>query len=417
MTVVGLHVDAYKRLRAAELHPSPTGLIPVRGRNGAGKSSLIGAMLEALGAEKAELPITEGQHAGEVVLDLGELVVRKKFTRDASGKAKAALSITGADGGKVSSPASVLKELRGRFADPVAFLDQKPEDQVKTVVDVLGVGETLAELEAQALAIFEERRELGREHKRLEAIVSATSVPPDPPEGLRSYADVSADLRRAELVNDEYDALVTRRDSAERDGKGLAARIERAKLELADLEEQRAEREVEWRDAAQALVGRERIDTAELHAELQRASEERAFAVARDQYVTITEERNEAARAHDVANAALGEKRSEISTLLAGVEMPVDGMAYHPDDGLTINGIPFSQASQGERLRAAAGVAMAGSPSIRVLFVKEGSLLDDEARQVLAEAAAEKGFQLWMEIVDSDAEGAGVWIEDGEASE
>ena len=82
---------------------------------------------------------------------------------------------------------------------------------------------------------------------------------------------------------------------------------------------------------------------------------------------------------------------------------------------LKLNEIPFAQASQAERLKAAASVAMAGDPAIRVMFAREGSLLDEESRIYLAELAEASGFQLWLEVVDSEAEGSGVWIEDGEA--
>ncbi len=154
LTVVGLHVDNYKRLTAADLKPSPQGLVAVRGKNAQGKSSLIGSMLDALGATKASadaLPITVGERTATVVLDLGEIVVRKHWTRDRdTHKAKPSLSIVAKDGGKIRSPAAVLKELRGHFADPVAFLDLKAPEQVKVVLATLGLDEHLERLEAQA---------------------------------------------------------------------------------------------------------------------------------------------------------------------------------------------------------------------------------------------------------------------------
>ena len=59
--------------------------------------------------------------------------------------------------------------------------------------------------------------------------------------------------------------------------------------------------------------------------------------------------------------------------------MPVEGLSL-TDEGLTYNGVPFSQASQGERLRVAVGMALAMLPEpeegVRVILVRDGSLLD-----------------------------------------
>jgi len=168
LTVVRLHVDAFKRMRAARLHPSPTGLIPVRGRNAQGKSSLIESMMAALlGKEGAqELPIMEGAHGAHVVLDLGELVVKRTWKRDSGGRAETKLVVEDVRGVAQASPQKVLEGLLGHFADPVAFQAMKPDDQVKVVLGVLGLDAELAKLEAEATERFERRRDLGRESDR-----------------------------------------------------------------------------------------------------------------------------------------------------------------------------------------------------------------------------------------------------------
>ena len=125
-----------------------------------------------------------------------------------------------------------------------------------------------------------------------------------------------------------------------------------------------------------------------------------------------------AAAEHAKADSDLEAVRAKIRDLLAAAPFPVDGMAYDPDEKqITINGIPLAGASQAERIRIAAAVAMAGEPAIRVLFAREGSLLDDEGKAELARIADEKVWQLWLECVDSEREGTGIWIEGGEAFE
>lgn len=48
--------------------------------------------------------------------------------------------------------------------------------------------------------------------------------------------------------------------------------------------------------------------------------------------------------------------------------------------------------------------------------VSDGSLLDSESRKILADLAAEQGFQVWMELVDESGQ-VGIVIEDGKLAQ
>jgi hypothetical protein len=89
----------------------------------------------------------------------------------------------------------------------------------------------------------------------------------------------------------------------------------------------------------------------------------------------------------------------------------VPGLGFD-DDGVTYNGVPFSQCSSAEQLRVSLGVAMALNPRIRVLRITDGSLLDAENLAVIEEMADLQDFQVWIERVAEDGE-VGVVIEDG----
>ena len=54
--------------------------------------------------------------------------------------------------------------------------------------------------------------------------------------------------------------------------------------------------------------------------------------------------------------------------------------------------------------------------SLRVMLVREGSLLDAESMKTLESIAAEHGAQVWVECV-TNGEAVGVVIEDGEVRE
>lgn len=435
MTVVGLVVDAYKRLRAAHFSPSPTGLVQVRGRNGQGKSSLLDAVEVALrgGKSSDELPITQGEHGARVVLDLGELVVKRTWKRDSGGEAKSQLVVENADGTRRKGPQELLDMLCGQFVDPQRFLSLKPLEQAKEalrVVPPIGgvrVHEELERLERRAEEQFAQRRDLGRDADRTQKLVEeleqqAGLFEPDH----KSYPDaasLAAALQEAKDYNAGLQTLARQRDSAIEKGRQAHARVERLTLALAKAQEELAKAQedersagAEWRTANGMLADAVEIDVTpivtqlgEIEAEQQRRAKHEMLAQAR-------EEAARAAAVHKAADVELETTREAISGLLAAAQFPVEGMTYDPESkSLRIGLIPFSQASQMEKIDAGAAIAMAGDPPIRVLFIRNASLFDEASLARLARRAEERGYQVFCELVDDQKAGPGVWIEDGEA--
>ena len=73
-----------------------------------------------------------------------------------------------------------------------------------------------------------------------------------------------------------------------------------------------------------------------------------------------------------------------------------------------------TQASTARKIRVSTALLMALKPELRVLLVREGSLLDEDARAALEADAKEHGFVVLMECVGEDVAGGGVVIENGE---
>ena len=423
MTIRRLAVDNFMRIRVADVRPSPTGLILVRGRNASGKSSLIKSMSSILRGRRRsqELPIRDGEHGADVVLDLGDLVIREHWTRDSGGEAKSKLSVTAKDGSEIKSPRAILDALTGYFADPVAFLEMSSADQVKTTLAVLGLGGKLSVLEEEALEIFERRTTAGREAKRLAgartSMEAELATLPPAYEG-KPLEDLVTELKSSREQNEKLTA-------AEVDKRYATNRWREATKEIARLEAALVhQREVldaavrSGKIAAEALDAAEVLDLEPLYTEIKACERAAKYSGRHEQMCEIAIQAEAALQVHTASDEELKAKRAEITALLAGAKFPMDGVTYDPDDKtLKVGGIPFAQASQAERIKLAAAVAMAGTPLIKVMFAREGSLLDHESQAQLAEIAEASGFQLWLEVVDTDPVGSGVWIEDGEAFE
>src|SRR3990167_5427246 len=95
-----------QRLSAVEIEPTGDPVLVLACDNEEGKSSCLDAIEMALGGEKARPPepIRRGQEKGSVVLDLGDLIVTRKFTKGGKGS----IAVTNREGLKYPSPQALL---------------------------------------------------------------------------------------------------------------------------------------------------------------------------------------------------------------------------------------------------------------------------------------------------------------------
>ena len=114
----------------------------------------------------------------------------------------------------------------------------------------------------------------------------------------------------------------------------------------------------------------------------------------------------------------LDELTEEKAKRIAAVEMPVDGLGIDTERGVLFNNVPFKQAATGDQTEVSCALGMAANPKLRVLRIKDGSLLDAlhmERIRKMAEAGRGRGsYQFWIERVADADNGVGFYIEDGQ---
>jgi hypothetical protein len=113
----------------------------------------------------------------------------------------------------------------------------------------------------------------------------------------------------------------------------------------------------------------------------------------------------------DALTKAREDREAAKRAAIAAAKLPVDGISFG-DGEILLDGVPFDQASDAEQLRASIAIAMASNPKLRVIRVRDGSLLDADALKLLAEMADERDYQCWVERVSSDGK-VGFVLEDG----
>lgn len=410
LTVVGLQVENFKRVQAVNISPDPTQpIVAISGKNAQGKSSVIDAIWAALAGAaatrgtKTTKPVKDGADKATVRVDLGDLIVTRTWNK----AGKSTLTVTNADGAKYSSPQAMLDDLIGTLTfDPLAFTRLNPRDQVAALMEVVDLDVNLDELAEQRAELYAKRTEIGRDRKKLGDTPEIDYRLPEQETPVTELFDRINDARRAQGDKRE----------AEENLKWAMQKLQNLKDQRAELDkeiEQQAgttERlQDEYNTAAHAAEQAENPDELQGQVEdLDRTNAAIRNNNAAKQHAKQAEELDKAYAAKTDEIAALDKSKADA---LAGATFPLDGLSFG-DDGVTYNGQPLGQASAAEQLRAATAIAAALNPTVRVIRIADGSLLDSDSRAALEDMARAENFQIWLELVDESGE-LGIVIEDG----
>lgn len=398
MKIINLKAENVKKIKAVDITPTDSTVV-ITGKNGQGKSSVLDSILFALAGKDAlkntPKPVREGQEDARIELDLGDYKVVRTFT--AGGTTR--LEVISKDGAKFSSPQTLLDEIVGRIAfDPLAFANMKPDEQRSVLLDVLGLTEKVAELQAEYRAKYEERTIVGRELKTAEGHANSIVVPPGAPEAPVDTLAVSNELRTAQDSN----RLITEAEEALADTQQEIKELEQALKEAREAEAK----------AKVALKGKKKIDTTELELKLATAGEQnRAYELLKSSMEAIARVNTKKAEQKsltDEMDVILKQK----DDLITAAKLPIEGLNIDAE-GVTFKGMPFTQLSSAEQLKVSLAIAMAMNPKLRVMRIMDGSLLDTDNMAVVKEMATAEDYQVWIERVEDNGQ-VGILIENGE---
>lgn len=439
-TIVQLRAENIKRLKAVCI--TPTGaIVTVGGRNAQGKTSVLDAIMMALAGTKSvpSKPVRDGEKKGTIVLETQEIIVTRKF--NATGTTS--LEVTNRDKLVFPSPQAVLDKLCATLSfDPLQFvrLGDTPEgrrQQLQRLRDLAGVDTT--EIDAQRKTVFDQRTEINREVKRQEGVVA--SLPMSGPARVDTAA-VLEEMRTTEERNKGVNDQIRERQQADNDLAYFAKEIQKAELRVTADKQHLHTVEMALEAAKRTLAQSEKslhtakADRGELEANIALADAKPKPAledvgkyrqILRDAETTnaaaakVEQRKVEADKLLDLEKKA-ADKTAQLEKIEAdrlaltkSAKFPIEDLDLG-ESGVLYKGLPLEQASSAEQLRVGLAVACAVNPSLKVMLIRDGSLLDDDSLKLVAEMAEKNGAQVWLEKVGNDGK-CTVVIEDGEVVE
>lgn len=420
MKIVCLRAENYKRLTAVEIRPNGN-VVEIAGKNGSGKSSTLDSIWAGIAGKAAipSQPIRKGANEARIVLDLGELVVTRTF-KAKDGSFTTSIKVESADGGRFGSPQTVLDALMGELSfDPLAFtrMDAKAQfDALKRFVP----GVDFEQIERLNKADFDKRTDLNRDAKRLRA--EAGPLPETAPAERIDESALAQQLEQAATHNAEIERERADRDRTEQmlaralsDASGLRARAAELRRQADELEanadglERKAGEGKAIFDGLPPLANP--IDAATVRKNLDAAHAANVLFDQKDRHDDKIADAEIIEAQTAELTASMEKRNAEKLAAIAAAKMPIAGLGFG-DEGITLNGVPFNQASDAEQLRASIAIAAAMNPRLKVIRVRDGSLLDEDSMTLLAEFCEANDVQCWIERVSSDGR-VGFVLEDG----
>ena len=414
LTILGLEAENVKRLKAIMIHPAAVGVVKICGQNAAGKSSVLDAIEAALSSKRAEpeVPIRTGETSAKVVLDLGEFRVVRSWTDKGS-----YLSVHRQDG-KLAKPRDFLDRMIGTGLgfDPLAFATQKPATQVVALLDLLKLPEDPRKLDARKADLYAQRTEVNREIKTLQAQAAGLPGPNDAvPRELVSVEDLLAQHAAMTRMEAQNNSLRQEEASLQNQMRRCDETIGRIVAELETARAQRAEIGEAFVKTANAAAAIQDPDLAGIMEQIRTAESVNA----KVRQVQRHDELCEQILGKEMEATGLTSQMEGLDArklqILSEAPFPVPGLGFTEIQGeyrVTFNGIPLAECASSERLRVGMAIAMATNPTVRVILIREGSLLDKDSLAAVETMAKEGLYQIWVEIVGEDGADAFV-IQDG----
>lgn len=425
MKIIKLKSENIKRLKVFDITPGPH-INRISGANGSGKSSALDSIewLIAGTSRVASQPVRKGAGKARIVGETEELRITRTFVEGGSRNGLLKMESKSRPGMFHSGPQEILDKLMGPISfDPLEFIRMKAKQQFEVLRRLVKTDVNLDQLQADYQADYLRRREAKKERDQLQIRADGFAVPADLPTKKIDEAALVQELQEASSYNEGISQKQFERNKRRATRQILAEEIETQGQQLEDLEQQLEQLKAEIKNNRALLektdheIGAwpplpEPKDATALAEQITKARAINQGIDRRTRREDYQKEIDALDTEIETLSASLKAKEETKIATIAAAQFPVPGLAFGEEE-VIFEGLPFDQISNADQIRASVAIGMATNPELRVMRIKDGSLLDKASMDVIAQMAQAQDFQVFIEVVDESGK-VGVYLEDGE---
>lgn len=405
-----LQIENIKRVKAVALNPTENGLTVIGGKNGQGKTSVLDAIAWALGGDRYRPSNPERE--GSTLPPHIKLTLSNGLIVERSGK-NSALKVVDTTGKR--SGQQLLNEFVEQLAiDLPRFLQASNREKADTLLQVIGVGDRIHELEAKERDVYNRRRMIGQDADRKRKYADELPFYPAAPKELVSALDLIRQQQDILARNGENQRKRMRANQIEHEYGKAAAHVSLLKSQLAAAQKQLTQLEADLEIAQKDALDLQDESTEEVERSLQEIEQINIQVRANCDREKAEQDAAYYAQQYQELTAELEDIRHDKYALLNSAELPLPGLSVE-DSELTYNGKKWDCMSGADQLIAATAVVRAVNPKCGFVLLDKLEQLDADTLLNFGSWLEEQGLQAIATRVSTGPE-CSIIIEDGFAA-
>lgn len=378
-----LEIENVKRVKAVTIEPTSNGLTILGGNNNQGKTSVLDAIAWALGGNKYKpsKPARDGSMNPptlRVELSNGLIVERKGKNSD--------LKVTDPSGQKAG------QQLLDSFVEELAlnlpkFIESSAKDKANTLLQIIGVGEKLWELDRKEEQLYNERRTIGQIADQKKKYAAEQPQYPEAPNELVSIADLIHEQQEILARNGENARKRQNRENIVNEMHLSEARLKQLKEQLAQEEAVHDKLMGDYVEANKSIEDLVDESTEEIENSIANIEEINRKVRANLDKEKAEEDAKQYKSQYDNLSAEIDKVRDERKSLLDNADLPLQGLSVE-DGELVFGGQKWDNMSGSQQLRVSTAI-------VRKLKPECGFVLLDKLEQMDIPTLTE--FGKWLE--------------------
>lgn len=374
--ISSFEIENVKRVKAVALDPTENGLTVIGGRNGQGKTSVLDAIAWALGGNKfaPSQPYREGSTIPpHLKIELSNGIVVERSGKNSS------LKVIDPSGNK--SGQALLDKFVSQFAlNLPKFMNANGKEKADTLLQIIGVGDKLYELETEEERIYNQRHAIGQIADQKKKFAKEMPEYKDVPNELVSASELIKQQQEILARNGENQRLRSKISEMEAQANALQEEIQNRNRELTSLLaklETARKTGAELHDESTAELEKNIADIDEINRKVRANLDKEKAEDDAKLYLKQYEE----------LSGKIDDIRKSKYDLLNNAELPLEGLSVENKE-LTYKGYKWDNMSGSEQLKVATAI-------IRKLNPECGFVLLDKLEQMDTQTLKE--FSMWLE--------------------
>lgn len=400
MKINKLEIENVKRVKAVKIEPTANGLTIIGGKNNQGKTSILDAIAWALGGDRYRP--SQAQREGSVIPPNLHIVMNNGLIVERRGK-NSDLKVTDPNGKKAGQ--QLLNEFVEQLAlDLPKFMEATSREKAQTLLQIIGVGPRLADLERQEKELYNERTYIGRTADQKEKYAKEQPYYPEVPSVPVSASELIRQQQEILAQNGENQRKRERRHQLEQEYQSVTEQIQALLAKQGQLE---ADLKIA-RETSEGLTDRSTAELEEnisnieeinrkVRANLDKDKAEEDAKGYREQYKRLT--------------AQIEEIRSQKTDLLKEADLPLPGLGVE-DGELVYHGQKWDNMSGSEQLKVSTAIVRRLNPECGFVLLDKLEQMDLDTLHEFGQWLEQEGLQAIATRVSTGGE-CSLIIEDG----